>query len=186
MFPMVIDGWKGKANALSEQVITTLQSTDYLAVDYAALSGPQSANIFVAYYESLSKGAAIHSPRVCLPGDGWEIATLEQRPFSEIVAGEAGDFNRVVIQKGRTRLLVYYWYQQGGDRVASEFNMKFNLLWDRLSASVRDGALVRLTVPIDGDGVTAEQRADEVLKGFARSVLPQLDPFLPARVAAAG
>jgi hypothetical protein len=70
--------------------------------------------------------------------------------------------------------------------VASEFNMKFNLLWDRLSASVRDGALVRLTVPIDGDGVTAEQRADEVLKGFARSVLPQLDPFLPARVAAAG
>jgi hypothetical protein len=63
--------------------------------------------------------------------------------------------------------------------------MKFNLLWDRLSASVRDGAMVRLTVPIDGDGAAAEQRADETLKTFARSVLPQLDPFLPTAVAAA-
>jgi exosortase D (VPLPA-CTERM-specific) len=185
MFPMAIDGWQGKANVLDENVIGILKSSDYLAVDYKANAGSSQANIFVAYYESLSKGAAIHSPRVCLPGDGWEIATLEQRPFSQIVDGLSGDFNRVVIQKGRTRLLVYYWYQQGGDRVASEFNMKFNLLWDRLSASVRDGAMVRLTVPIDGDGAAAEQRADETLKTFARSVLPQLDPFLPTAVAAA-
>lgn len=178
-FPMNLEGWKGKANALDERTLGVLQSTDYLAVDYQAAQSGNTANVFVAYYESLSKGAALHSPRVCLPGDGWEIAELEQRPFSDIDPGREGNFNRVVIQKGRSKLLVYYWYQQGGQVVASEFSMKLNLLVDRLSASRKDGALVRLTTAIEGEGASAEARADDVLKDFARTLVPQLDPFMP-------
>ncbi|MFO1091083.1 MAG: VPLPA-CTERM-specific exosortase XrtD [Hyphomicrobiales bacterium] len=178
LFPMTVGDWKGRTNTIDEPTLNALKSTDQLSADFVSATGP-GANLFVAFYESLSKGAALHSPRVCLPGDGWEIATLEQRPFTELEPGAEGTFNRVVIQKGRTKYLVYYWYQQGGERVASEFTMKLNLLKGRLVASRKDGALVRLTTAIDGDSAAAEAKADSTLQEFAKTMLPELKGYLP-------
>jgi EpsI family protein len=36
-------------------------------------------NLYIAYYNSQRKGEAVHSPRSCLPGGGWQMEDFGQR-----------------------------------------------------------------------------------------------------------
>jgi EpsI family protein len=82
-----------------------------------------------------------------------------------------------VISKGDDRQLVYYWFEQRGRKLTSEYAVKWYLLWDAIELNRTDGALVRLTTPI-ASGVpvaVAEQR----MQGFLRAVYPKLDSYIP-------
>jgi exosortase D (VPLPA-CTERM-specific) len=176
-FPRQLGNWNGREGRLDPDVLSILKATDYYVGDFAQ-SGPQSVNLFVAYYDALSKGAAIHSPRVCLPGAGWEFAAFEERPFTELSTSTPGTFNRVVIQKGEDKILMYYWYDQRDRRTANEFMMKLYLLIDSVRVGRSDGALVRIYTPVsNGQGALAA--ADGRLKGFAAQALPALARYLP-------
>ena len=128
MFPPNIGAWQGREQRLEPDVITALKATDTYIADFSETTSKSPVNLFVAYYDSMSKGAAIHSPRVCLPGSGWEFASFEERGFDELQAGAAGTYNRVTIQKGSQKILMYYWFQQRQRRTANEFSMKYYLL----------------------------------------------------------
>ena len=56
--------------------------------------------------------------------------------------------NRALIQYGNQRQLVYYWFQQRGRVVTSEYLVKWYLLVDAVLHHRTDGALVRLIVPL--------------------------------------
>ena len=181
-FPRQLGGWSGQATVLDAETLDALKATDTLNADFVQSAHAQAApvNLFVAYYDSLSKGAAIHSPRVCLPGSGWEFASFEEKNFSDLDPGMSGSYNDVVIQKGEQKMLMYYWYQQPGHRTADEFTMKYHLLVDSLFKARKDGALVRLFTPIDaaaGDKALADARAR--LQAFAQAALPKLSGYLP-------
>ncbi len=139
-------------------------------------AGVPPVNLFVAYYDTLSKNAAIHSPRVCLPGSGWEFASFEERPFADLVAGQAGTYNHVIIQKGEQKILMYYWYQQRERTTANEFAMKYYLLIDGFLKKRKDGALVRVLTPIGDGGVAA---SDIKLRKFVQSLSPKLMASIP-------
>ncbi len=75
---------------------------------------------------------------------------------------------------------MYYWYQQRERRTANEFSMKYYLLLDSFYKSRNDGALVRVSTPIDlDDGDKAEADAASRLHAFASAVLPKLPDYLP-------
>ena len=116
---------------------------------------------------------------MCLPGSGWEFASLEQRDFNELQPGTPGTFNRVVIQKGEHKILMYYWIQQRERRTANEFSAKYYLLVDGLTQARKDGALVRLHTPILAGGAGEIQEAEERLVTFARAALPRTAKHLP-------
>ena len=61
------------------------------------------------------------------------------------IGGQPLLVNRVVIQKGEYRQLVYYWFQQRGRVIENEYLVKWYLFWDSLMHNRSDGALVRLT-----------------------------------------
>lgn len=177
LFPQDLNGWAGQRKFLEKDITDVLKASDYLLADYSTGDG-MNVELFIAYYETLSRGAALHSPRVCLPGSGWELASLEGRPFSWNETGNPGTFNRVVIQKGENLLLVYYWYQQRERATASEFWMKWYLLWDAVARGRKDGALVRVVTPIskDEDGMAM---ADRRLSQFVTSLNPEVARFVP-------
>ena len=177
-FPSYIGGWVGREEQLEPEITNTLKATDYYIGGFSDSVGRQPVNLFVAYYDLLSKGAAIHSPRVCLPAGGWEFASFEERNFGELSPGTAGTFNRVVIQKGEQQILMYYWFQQRERRTSGEFSMKYYLLLDALNKGRKDGALVRLYVPII-PGENAASNADARLRGFAKAVIPAMRDYLP-------
>ena len=134
----------------------------------------------MAYYDSLAKGAAIHSPRVCLPGTGWEFASFGERNFTELANGVPGTYNYAVVQKGEQKILMYYWYQQRERRTANEFSMKYYLLVDNLFKSRKDGALVRLYTPILASaGEKGEAEAATRLRSFVQTISSKMTDYLP-------
>jgi len=179
-FPRRIDRWTAQGGELEPSLLDALKATDYYIGDFIEAPGSPSVNLFVAYYDSLSKDAAIHSPRVCLPGSGWEFAFFEERNFNELAAGVPGTYNYVLIQKGEQKMLMYYWYQQRERRVANEFSMKYYLLVDSLFKSRKDGALVRLYTPVvTAAGEKGEAEAGARLHAFARALFARMPSYLP-------
>jgi EpsI family protein len=95
----------------------------------AAATEPQ-VGLFMAWYEDQSQGG-VHSPEICLPGSGWEIAWLERTDIAAEMGTETPfNINRAIIQHGETRMMVYYWFQQGERRIAWDFAAKFYLMVD--------------------------------------------------------
>jgi exosortase D (VPLPA-CTERM-specific) len=177
--PHQINGWSGRDVQLEPAILDVLKATDSYEGNFSEPGNKAPVNLFVAYYDSLSKGAAIHSPRVCLPGSGWEFASFEERDFSELGPGSGGTFNRVIIQKGEQKILMYYWFHQRERRTAGEFKMKYYLLLDSFRIGRKDGALVRLYTPLVGSNRSSELEAERRLAAFAEGALPLMNGYLP-------
>jgi EpsI family protein len=174
-FPLEIGTWTGRRQTLDPAIEKVLKASDYLVADFG--SGGQSIDFLVAYYDSQAKGSGIHSPQVCLPGGGWEISRWMQ--FETGVRAPSGDMlrvNRAIIQKGTDRQLVYYWFQQQGRSVASDYAAKVFTLIDAVARGRTDGALVRLVTPVEGNAIEA---SDQRLQQFLQLVLPKLPAYVP-------
>lgn len=177
-FPMRIAEWQGRTSSLDVATEQGLKVDDYILADYSRAGG-RPINFYVAYYASQRKGESPHSPIVCLPGGGWLITRLERRNFDADGADYA--YNRVIIQNGTNRDLVYYWFDERGRTVADEYWAKWYLLADSIVKNRTDGALVRLTTQIGPD--ETEETADSRLQSFMQVALPHLTAFLPSSAA---
>ena len=85
--------------------------------------------------------------------------------------------NRFVIAKGEHKQVVYYWFQQRGRTIASEYAVKWYMLLDSIRKNRTDGALVRLTtLVLPGEDIA---KADERLVDFASQVQPFMPEYIP-------
>lgn len=175
-FPLVLDGWRAQDSSLPLEMEQALGFDDYVLADYRD-ANDAVVNFYVAYYRSQRKGVSPHSPRVCIPGGGWVIASADE---VQVPGGGLGatPVMRVLIYKGKQQMLVYYWFEQRGRQLAGEYAMKWYLLRDALLKNRSDGALVRLVTPIANGESTAA--ADERLKQWVRRVTPLIAAYVPA------
>ena len=147
-FPMQVGNWQGKGDRLEQIYIDTLKFDDYIIADFVD-KGQQPVNFYVAYYASQRKGESAHSPRTCIPGGGWQITSHTRRDLDGVnVAGHPLSVNRLVIEMGESKQLVYYWFQQRGRLITNEYLVKWFVFWDGLTKNRSDGALVRLVTPL--------------------------------------
>ena len=175
-FPLNVGEWHGKGARLEQIYVDALKFDDYLLADFTDGKGP--VNLYAAYYGSQQKGESAHSPRTCMPGGGWEITSLTQRPITgALVNGQTLIANRAVIEMGESKQVVYYWFQQRGRVVTNEYLVKWYLLWDAVTRNRTDGALVRLTASVQRGEQFAD--ADQRLEAFARALAPQLETYIP-------
>jgi exosortase D (VPLPA-CTERM-specific) len=179
LFPRTLDGWQqqGSRTLLSRAVEINLAADDYHQVTFAKPDVPGQVNLFMAWYKDQTNGG-IHSPEVCLPGAGWEIAWLERTDITESIgSGTPFWLNRAIIQKSETRMMVYYWFQQRERRIARDYAAKMWLLVDGVRTGRTDGALIRLTTliaPGESDA-EAEARLQDMLVAMQDS-LPRFIP----------
>ncbi len=174
-FPQQVGEWRGRDKQLEQIYLDSLKLDDYLLGNYSNSSG-EVVDFYIAYYASQQAGSAAHSPRACIPGGGWKISELTQVPVSGVsVAGHPLLANRLVIERGEHKQLVYYWFQQRGRVITSEYMVKLYLFWDGLLKHRTDGALVRVVTALrpgeewsDGDRRLTRfiQQAEPVLKDF--------------------
>jgi exosortase D (VPLPA-CTERM-specific) len=175
LFPTVLNGkWNGTREYFRNNEQSILKVTDYLLIDY--LIDGKNTNLYIGYHESQRNGTAPHSPRACIPGSGWEIASIESLPLEDYDKSQFYT-NRLIIQKGEIKQLVYYWFQQRGRKIDNEFVMKWYLFKDALFLNRTDGALVRITTPVAPNENIAV--ADNRLKAFAQQITPVLPKFIP-------
>lgn len=177
-FPLSFSSWRGDAGRLEKIYVDALKFDDYLLADYRLHGGAERVNFYAAYYGSQRKGQSAHSPRSCIPGGGWQIT--DHRVIEIPNAGPGGatlQANRVLIEKGEAKQVVYYWFQQRGRIITNEYLVKWYLFWDALTRNRSDGALVRLVMEVPPGSDTAA--ADVLLSKFAEDVGRELPPYIP-------
>lgn len=175
-FPRQLGDWAGRDTLLAPGVVDVLGRGEFLTRLYQRKFDLAYIDLFVGYFPSQRTGNTIHSPQNCLPGAGW--TPIEAGRFQlTLPDGKLASLKRYVLAKGPDRLLVLYWYQEHGRVVASEYWAKFYLVADAIRLNRTDGALVRVSTPIArGESpANAQHRAAE----FARTLLPQLDSYIP-------
>ena len=179
LFPHQLGDWEqqGPRQFLSEGVLRNLAADDYHQVDLVNSQTGDGVGLFMAWYDDQSKGG-VHSPEICLPGSGWEIAWLERTDITESMGSDTPfRINRAIIQKGEVRMMVYYWFEQKNRRIAWDFAAKFWLMVDGIRTGRTDGGLVRITTLIkNGESdAQAEARLHDVLEEL-QTPLPRFVP----------
>jgi exosortase D (VPLPA-CTERM-specific) len=179
LFPHDLGGRSGSGAVLDSDVERVLDATDYMSMTYVDNATRIPSSIFIAYYASLTEGSGVHSPEVCLPGGGWEMA--EVSPTERRIETPQGPqnvvLNRAIIQNGQSQQLVYYWFDRGGEHLTSDWKLKIRAIVDRARDRRNDGALVRLITPVlpDESMDSAEARLDALLT----DVMPIMPAYLP-------
>ena len=177
-FPETLGDWKMTSSAqLSDDVAGILKADDYMLRRYQQSPSGKVMDMFVAYYKTQAAGESMHSPKNCLPGAGWTPVVNDRVFLKNDDQGRPVEVNRYVIQNGSDKALVLYWYQANGRTIASEYWGKFYLVWDAMKTRRRDGAIVRLLIPMRSD--EDSQKALDAALQFARLADKNLPTFLP-------
>jgi EpsI family protein len=171
-FPLKLDEWVGRDDNIEADVAKKLGFTEYVMINYQNQQH-RPVNFYVAYYASQRKGVSPHSPKVCIPGGGWEIANFSRTKVDQMPV------NRVLIRKGTQDQIVYYWFEERGTPVANEYIKKWMLFKDALFLNRTDGSLIRVTTPVMSDETLAD--ADQRAQEFIRISRNKLSQLLPAR-----
>lgn len=177
-FPLDVGTWHGKRAFLAPEVLAGLYFSDYTIIDYVNPDG-KLISLYVAYWQSQSKGESIHSPETCLPASGWVFtkAGLISFPVPEHEKGLA--VNRVIFEKVDEKQVAYYWFPLRGRILHNLWQLKFFNFWDALTMQRTDGALVRIITPLSKN--EDAEMADKRLQQFTSLIFPVFKNFLPGR-----
>ncbi len=173
--PVEIGEWRTvRDRDLPAETLAVLRADGVLVRDYEVAPADR-VQLYIAYYRTQRAGESMHSPRNCLPGAGWEPVS------SSLMTADFGDgrqekVNRYLVQRDGKRMLVLYWYESRKRIIADEYGGKLYLLWDSLRRQDRDGAIVRISVPISRS--LSEDRAAQLATHFVRSVAPKVTSVL--------
>jgi EpsI family protein len=172
-FPEQLGAWQGEDLRFDARIEGKLGVTDYVSKYYRA--GTRGVHLYVGFYASQRHGEMVHSPKNCLPGNGWYIARRDLTTIA-VPAHEPFAANSFVVENGIERQLVVYWYQQAGSRiVTNEYVGRAFLVLDALTRNRSDAALIRVSVPFDSDAAAADATA----RSFLQVAYPALMRFLP-------
>lgn len=180
IFPRTFGEWSqdGRSRTLDPRVAGELGATDYHSIMLANPGAAAPVEFFSAWYADQTNGSATHSPEVCLPGGGWEIAWLERVDMAErLGVSEPFMVNRAIIQKGEARMMVLYWFEQRGRKIAWDLAAKYWLMVDGIRSGRTDGAIVRLTTEITRG--ESDEDAAARLTEVMREVVQPLPRFIP-------
>ena len=175
-FPGAIGEWRqlGVDDRFDKQTESVLRADDYLLRNYRSQDG-RLASFYVGYYKTQRNGATYHSPLNCLPGSGWDMSNPKIVMITPTNGRTPFPANEYLIQNGKDRQLMVYWYQGRGRALASEYWGKVYTVWDSLRRRRSDGAMVRVSVPVGA----SESDAVKSAEALAASIATELPVFIP-------
>jgi len=172
--PSKLGDWerKGTDFRFSEATESVLKATDYVNRYY--YRDGRRIDLYIGYYASQKTGSTYHSPQNYLPGAGWEMRAPELITV-KTSSGRSFHANKYIIENGKYKEIMIYWYQGRGRFTASEYSDKLYTIWDSLTRSRSDASMIRLMTGVGG----SETNATEALIDFASQTADKLDDFVP-------
>ena len=175
-FPGTLGKWTCiETGKLPDTVEQILGVDDYINRNYQAPNG-RIINLYVSYFACM-EGKGFHSPRNCMPGSGWDVASL--KPLTLYIRHSEGTpvvINQMTMQKGAKQQIVLYWYHCRGRIIHSEYMEKIYQVIDSIFKRRTDGSFIRIMAPLDNGDTTFRLNN---MKEFTRHVIPLLDEYLP-------
>jgi EpsI family protein len=173
-----LSGWQlYKDVQIDQETLDVLKADDTLNRVYVNPDRTISAFLFVAFFKTQRSGQAPHSPKNCLPANGYE--PIESGHIQVAVPGRAEpiEINRYLTVRGDEKSVTLYWYQSHNRVIAGEFSARVWLIADSIRYHRSDTALVKVVVPVrNNDAAAATNAAIE----FVKSVFAPLSSQLPA------
>lgn len=149
-----------------------LKADDTLTRNYRGLG---DVELFVAFFKSQQAGVTPHSPKMCLPANGWDEES--SRIISVNVPEEPAPIpvNRYIVEKNGQRRLVLYWFQNWHRATADEYLSKIYVLYDSIRYRRSDEALVRVVTDMNGtEDASAEAHALQFLQDVYQPLKRQI------------
>jgi EpsI family protein len=176
-FPKEINDWTYNEQVIfSDKIAALLGVDDYIQFKYIS-PDKKKIDLYVSYFSSQKEGKGFHSPRNCMPGAGWDVVRCE--PTQLVIHHSKPvtiEINKMIMQKGAERAMVFYWFQSRGRFIRSEYMQKIYLVLDSILKRRTDGSFVRIMMPMEkGD----KEQEIENLKEFAEQVIYILKEYLP-------
>jgi EpsI family protein len=177
-FPTNVAGWQMyKDVKIEQETLDVLKADDTLNRVYVNPARDASTFLFIAFFKTQRYGQSPHSPKNCLPGNGYE--PIESGVMTVAVPGrsEPVQVNRYLTARGDEKSVTLYWYQSHDRIIAGEFAARFWLIADSIRFHRSDTSLVKIVVPVrNGDADAATQTAVD----FMKAAFPPLVRQLPA------
>lgn len=171
--PLTLAGHTGRDLSITAEEQQVAGMTSYLYRVYD--SAPTPFTVYVGYYDHQTQGKAIHSPKNCLPGAGWEALTSTEETIQTPIGPRT--VNRYLLQNNQQRALVLYWYQGRGRVAANEYRVKWELLRDAALLGRSEESLVRVVVYLNEQ--TDEAAASQLAESVAGALIPAVRKVLP-------
>ncbi len=175
--PSTISAWRMVGEyPIEKEVQDVLRATDSLSRVYVDGKSPYPVSLFIAHFKSQRNGVAPHSPKNCLPGNGWvsEKNEIVQVPVPGVEGGI--EVQQYVVQKGESKSVVAYWYQSHGRVIASEYKAKAYVVIDAIAKNRTDTSLVKVSTPVINNDVAA---AVEVTNRYIADSFATITAALP-------
>ena len=172
-YPLQLGGWQGRTYEFLNGEDDALKLKDYFLANFNKSN--TNIDVYFGYTDSQRNEFVPHSPKACIPGGGWEITDTRLQEMT-IDSNTSFKVTRMLISKGESKQLIYYWFHQRGRDLSNEFPMKFALLYDAIKINRTDGALVRFTTAVH----KSEQEADAVLTEFIRLNYSLFPKYIPS------
>lgn len=158
--PSTIANWRMVGEyPIEKEVQDVLRATDTVSRIYVDPQSPHPVSLFIAHFKSQRNGVAPHSPKNCLPGNGWvsEKNEIVNVPVPGVVGGI--EVQKYIVQKGESKSVVVYWYQSHGRVVASEYEAKAYVVIDAIAKNRTDTSLVKVSTPVINNDIAAATEA---------------------------
>lgn len=168
--PAQLGDWSLAASQrLRPEIRQVLGGDDDLVRTYVRDGWPD-VSLMLVYWASQSGDRMIHDPETCLPGAGWSVD--ESNP---VILGDT-TVQRYRARRGRSEVLFYTWYVQGGAPVANALVRRLTMTRAYFTGRT-EGAMIRTLVFLDGSRSGAE--VENALSEFSAALMPELEEVLP-------
>jgi EpsI family protein len=101
--------------------------------------------MWIAYYTEQHVNAQIHSPRNCVPGGGWLVASIEDRPID--FGGGTRSVKRMIVRKDGFTQEILYWFETHSGAASDEYALKWDLVKSALARRPTNAAMIRFNAP---------------------------------------
>jgi EpsI family protein len=140
--PAAVDGWESEDYPITESISQVLDADVVLQRRYYAPDGSE-AWLFLAYFAAQGVNSQIHSPKHCVPGSGWRIASVERCSLD--MPGGAHPATRLLIRRQGQASEMLYWFKTRSGVVTGEYSLKWDLVRNSLARRPTDAVFVRFT-----------------------------------------
>lgn len=174
-FPPMLGQWRASESRLPPSVEAVAGASDYFYGDFLSTYN-NKINLYIAYYQDQKKGPAPHSPKVCIPGDGWVI-TSDTPVLITSSNGKSHEVSRLIISKDEHTIVTYYWLKQGKNIYRQQFVARFNLIWFAIKENRADAALIRMVSEVDNNEKIED--TDKRMQEMATELLDVISDYVP-------
>ncbi len=175
-FPMAIGDWHGERQYISEKILDSLWSDDYLQAMYLKKGSPDVIHLLIPFYEYQGTHHTAHAPQSCLLGGGFSMRKSGKRLVA-VAPDRQIEIMTLLLEKGDNKVLAGYFFLQRGRVITNPWHNKFYLMWDALTKHRTDGALVRAEL-VMAPGRDVDEAYEELM-GFMIQLWPVLAEYVP-------